>query len=63
MDSNPKTARIVNDALLKDIRDAVGTLEYGVITVKVQASRIVQVDVTERKRYDDVWRLEEGGGI
>jgi hypothetical protein len=63
MGSNQEPSKIINDALVKDIRDAVGSLEYGVITVKVHASRIIQIDVTERKRFDDIWKLEEGGGI
>jgi hypothetical protein len=63
MGTGQESARVINDALLKDIRDAVGSIEYGVITIKVHASKIVQIDVTERKRYDDIWRVEEGAGI
>jgi hypothetical protein len=63
MGTGQESAKVINDALLKDIRDAVGSIEYGVITIKVHASKIVQIDVTERKRYDDIWRVEEGAGI
>jgi len=54
---------IVNDAILKDIRDAVNGLDYGIVTIKVHDSKIVQFEITQRTRYDDVWRFEEGGGI
>jgi len=63
MSESKDPSPIINDALVKDIRDAVKHLEYGVITIKVHASRIIQIDVTERKRYDDIWRVEGGGGI
>jgi hypothetical protein len=54
---------IVNDAIIKDIRDAVSNLDYGIVTIKVHESKIVQFEVTQRTRFDDVWKLEEGGGI
>ena len=58
---NPKN--IVNDAILKEINNATGSLEYGTVTIKVHDSKIIQIEVTEKKRFDDVWRVEEGGGI
>jgi hypothetical protein len=63
MATDQKSAKVINDALIKDIREAVGSIEYGVITIKVHASKIIQIDVTQRKRYDDIWRVEEGAGI
>jgi len=40
-------------------------IELGTITISVFGSRIVQVDITttQKKRFDDVWLLEDGGGI
>lgn len=61
MKQNPKN--IVNDAILKDIRDAIEPLEFGTVTIKVHGSKIIQIEVAEKKRFDDVWRIEEGGGI
>ena len=58
---NPKN--IVNDAIIKEISDAVGSLEYGTITIKVHNTKIIQIEVAERRRFDDVWKVEEGGGI
>jgi len=54
---------ILNETILKEIRDAVDSLEYGSIIIKVHNKKIIQVEVTEKKRFDDVWKLEEGGGI
>ena len=64
MNSNSKlTKNIVNDAIIKDIAQAVDSLEYGTVTVKVHDRKITQVEVAQRKRFEDVWKIEEGGGI
>jgi hypothetical protein len=58
---NPRN--IVNDAIIKDIAAAVGSLEYGTVTIKVHETKIIQIEVAEKKRFDDIWRVEGGGGI
>ena len=64
MNNNSKlTKNIVNDAIIKDIAQAVDSLEYGTVTVKVHDRKITQVEVAQRKRFEDVWKVEEGGGI
>jgi len=35
-------------------------LDYGDVLIKVHNSRIVQIEVTQKKRFDDV---KEGSGI
>lgn len=57
--------KIVNDAIIKDIVEMVHGIDLGTITISVYDSRIVQVDITttQKKRFDDVWLLEDGGGI
>jgi len=54
---------IVNDAIIKDIIDALNALKYGSVTIKVHDSRIVQIDVSHKSRFDEVWLIEKGGGI
>jgi hypothetical protein len=56
---------IINDAIIKDLAEKIHGIDLGTITISVYDSRIVQVDVTitEKKRFDDVWLLENGGGI
>ena len=49
------TKNIVNDAIIKEISDAVETLSFGTVTIKVHDRKIIQVEVAERKRFDDVW--------
>ena len=49
--------------ILEEIRQAIDSLEFGVVTVKVHGNKVIQVEVTEKKRFDDLWKLEGGGGI
>jgi len=58
---NPKN--IVNDAIIKEISDATASLEYGEINIKVHNKKIIQIEIAKKKRFDDVWKIEEGGGI
>ena len=58
-----KTKNIVNDAIIKNIADAVVGLEFGTISIKVHNSKIIQIEVTKKTRFDDVWLTGEGGGI
>jgi len=53
---------VVNDAIVKDLIEAVNSLRYGTIQITIHNARIVQVDKTEKSRFDEVW-AEEGGGI
>jgi len=52
-----------NDAIVKDIRNAIAMLDYGTVTIKVHNSKIVQIEITQKKRFDDVGLVEKGGGI
>jgi len=58
-----KQKNIVNDAIIKDIADAVVLLDYGTVAIKVHERKIIQIEVTEKRRYDEVWRVEGGAGI
>lgn len=58
-----KDRNIVNDAIIKDIAEAVQDLEYGTVEIKVHGSKIIQIEVTRKRRFDSIWNLEEGGGI
>ena len=59
-DNNKK---LLNDSILRDIGNAVGSLEYGTVSIKVHDSKIIQIEVTERKRFDEIWKMEAGSGI
>jgi len=51
------------DAIVRDIRNAIADLDYGTVTIKVHNSKIVQVEITQKKRFDDGGLVEKGGGI
>jgi len=55
--------KIINDAIIKEISDGVSKLDYGTVNITVHNKKITQVEVAEKKRFDDVWKVEQGGGI
>lgn len=63
MSVNRYEKNIVNDAIAKEIIEKIGNLKYGQIQITIHDSKIVQVDRIEKRRFDDVWRIEKGGGI
>ncbi len=63
MGNKPDTKTLLNDAIIKEIRDAAGSIEYGTVALKVHGGKIIQIEVTQKKRFDDAWKIEEGGGI
>jgi hypothetical protein len=58
-----KKGNLNNDAILKEISGAVASLRYGDIVIKIHDSRIIQVERTEKTRYDNYRDLEQGCGI
>jgi|WetSurMetagenome_2_1015567.scaffolds.fasta_scaffold2274844_1 hypothetical protein len=64
MSSNQNAGKnIINDSIIKDIRDSVEKLGFGTVTITVHNKKITQIEVAEKKRFDAVWLIEEGGGI
>jgi hypothetical protein len=51
------------NAIIRDIAAAVAGLEFGSVLIKVHNAQIVQIEVTQRKRFDEYWNVEKGGGI
>ncbi|MBI4972308.1 MAG: YezD family protein [Candidatus Omnitrophica bacterium] len=54
---------IVNDAIVKELIEAVNSLDYGYVHITVHNSKIVQIDKTKKTRFDDVWLIEKGGEV
>lgn len=54
---------IVNEVIIKEIIEALNSLRYGQVQIIVHNSRIVQIEKTEKVRFDDTGRVENGGGI
>ncbi len=63
METDKQSKSIINDAIIKELNNSVRDLKYGTINITVHNSKIVQVEVSEKKRFDNVWTIEEGGGI
>ena len=63
MGERQDSKNIVNDSIIKDIRDAVEGLSFGTVTIIVHNKRITQIEIAKKQRFDDVWKVEEGGGI
>jgi hypothetical protein len=63
MKGKKNSPSIIHDAIIKEISEAVGSLDYGDVMIKVHNSRIIQLEVTHRQRFDEAWKIEEGGGI
>ncbi len=59
----PSNKSIINDAIIKDISDSVHGIDYGSVTITIHASRIVQIEVSKKSRFDAIWTVQEGGGI
>jgi hypothetical protein len=50
------------DTIVWDVKKAITGLDYGTVTIKVHNAKIVQIEITEKKRYDS-GSFEKGGGI
>lgn len=57
------STKLINESIVSDAVKKILNIKYGSITFTVHNSKIVQVEATEKKRYDDAWLLEKGGGI
>jgi hypothetical protein len=42
-----------NESIIREIVDSLDNLKYGYIQITVHNSRIVQIDRTEKTRFDD----------
>jgi len=55
--------KIINDSILNNISSAVAGLNYGTVLITVHDKKITQVEISEKQRFDEVWKIEGGGGI
>ena len=63
MSAKQANKSIINDAIIKDIRDSIQGIDYGTVTITLHDSRIVQIEVSKKSRFDAIWTVQEGGGI
>ncbi len=62
-EKNSRNESAINDAIIIDINNSISGLDYGAVMIKVHNSKIVQVEITRKKRFDDSRQFEKGGGI
>ncbi len=60
---NRKAKTTAGEAVIRDLHEMVRRIRYGTITIKVHDANIVQVELTEKMRFDESGLLEKGGGI
>ena len=63
MSASQNARKVLNDSIIKEISDAVESLEYGELNIKVHNKKIIQIEIVQKRRFDDVWKIEGGGGI
>ncbi len=63
IDKNHDTKNTIAGAVIKQIDEKARNLRYGTILIKVHDSKIIQVEITEKTRFDNAGNSEEGGGI
>jgi hypothetical protein len=63
MSGNPSEKNVIGNIVFENIKRSIDSLTYGSVMVKVHAGRVVSVEVTEKRRFDDLWQLEGGDGI
>jgi len=62
MSTHHSNKNIANYNIIRELLDAVKRIKYESINIKVHDAKVVQVEVTEKSRYDD-WFVEKGSGI
>lgn len=55
--------KAVNDEILKEVFELLNNLKYGNVQITVHNSRVVQIDKTEKTRFDEIRKLENGSAI
>jgi hypothetical protein len=63
MGSESQDTAGINETIIKKVAELVKNIQFGSILIKVHDSKIIQVEVTEKSRFDNMWFMEKGGGI
>ncbi len=61
--SQKSNKTIINESVKNEINELAGDLGFGSIVLKIHDSKIIQVEITHKKRLDNIWRVDNGGGI
>ncbi|MBN2129378.1 MAG: YezD family protein [Sedimentisphaerales bacterium] len=63
MRSEYRPGDALTQAVLEELGKAVARLKYGTITLKVHDGRVTQMDITEKRRFDESPGFQKGEGI
>ena len=55
--------KFINETILQDVLDTVGSLRFGSIILNVQNAAIVAMEIKERYLFQNTDYVEKGGGI
>lgn len=59
MNQRRNRKNIINDTIVKEILEALNDLKYGHVLITVHNSKIVQIDKTDKIRFDDTSCIEK----
>jgi hypothetical protein len=61
---NKQESRDVStDAVIQELKKAIEALKYGMVAIKVHNGKITQVEITEKRRFNEPLEFEKGDGI
>jgi hypothetical protein len=63
MRSALESKEALTDDVLEELVKAIKRLTYGTITLKVHNAKIAQMEITEKRRFDEQRGFEKGDGI
>jgi len=63
MGSAQESREALMDEVLEELVKAIRRLTYGTITLKVHNAKITQMEITEKRRFDELPGFEKGDGI
>jgi hypothetical protein len=63
MVNKQETRDVSTDAVIQELKKAIETLKYGMVAIKVHNGKITQVEITEKRRFNEPLEFEKGDGI
>jgi hypothetical protein len=61
---NKQESRDVStDAVIQELKKAIEALKYGMVAIKAHNGKITQVEITEKRRFNEPLEFEKGDGI
>jgi len=58
-----RTKVVIKEIILEEIRKAIDSVAFGAVTIKVHDGKVVQIEITNKQRFEELWRFQDGDGI